>query len=399
MEALRTIGIRLRLVGILAAIAAAGLPALAAQDLKITIPRHSELTPVQRLNRDGVEAIRKNDYEKAEALFYKAYLYDPTDPFTLNNLGYVAELNGKLTRAQQLYKLASEQGTDAFVSLSNEKNLEGHRMSYALDSIKDIPMRVNRMNFDAMTLMSENRYWEAETLLQQARRLDPQNSYTLNNLGVASESIGDYEDALSYYNAAANARSKEPVVVTAATGWRGKPISEMAANNLKRLQARMKTLNSNEAQSALLAARGVNALNQNDWDTARKDFLDAYKLNPYSAFSLNNAGYVAERDGDTETAQFFYQRARSADDASAKVGLATRQLAQGNALGTVANWNDQETQGKIDEEHQLRLQQKGPIELLHRNGSPVVNSKPQAAPPAADQPPPVSPNTTPQLPQ
>jgi tetratricopeptide (TPR) repeat protein len=272
-------------------------------------------------------------------------------------------------------------------------------MSYALDSIKDIPMRVNRMNFDAMTLMSENRYWEAETLLQQARRLDPQNSYTLNNLGVASESIGDYEDALSYYNAAANARSKEPVVVSAATEWRGKPISEMAANNLKRLQARMKTLNSNEAQSALLAARGVNALNKNDWDTARKDFLDAYKLNPYSAFSLNNAGYVAERDGDTETAQFFYQRARSADDASAKVGLATRQLAQGNALGTVANWNDQETQGKIDEEHQLRLQQKGPIELLHRNGSPVVNSKPQAAPPAADQPPPVSPNTTPQLPQ
>lgn len=378
---------------------ATGLPAHAAQDLKITIPRHSELTPVQRLNRDGVEAIRKNDYEKAEALFYKAYLYDPTDPFTLNNLGYIAELNGQLDRAQQFYKLASEQGTDAFVSLSNEKTLQGHRMSYALDTIKDIPMRVNRMNFDAMTLMSQNRYWEAETLLQQARRLNPQNIYTLNNLGVASESIGDYQDALSYYYAAANTHSKEPVVVTVASSWRGKPISEMAADNYKRLQARMKTLNSNEAQAALLAARGVYALNQNDWQTARKDFLDAYKLNPYSAFSLNNAGYVAERDGDTETAQFFYQRARSADDANAKVGLATRQLAQGSALEAVAGWNDQETEQKIQEQHELKLQQKGPIELLHRNGTPVVNSKPQAPPPPADQPPPVSPNTVPQIPQ
>jgi hypothetical protein len=32
--------------------------------LKITIPRRSELTPVQRLNREGVEAVKKQQYEK-----------------------------------------------------------------------------------------------------------------------------------------------------------------------------------------------------------------------------------------------------------------------------------------------------------------------------------------------
>ncbi|MGH9350915.1 MAG: hypothetical protein ACRD2G_01930, partial [Terriglobia bacterium] len=53
-----------------------------AGDLKITLPRRSELTPVQRLNREGVEAVRKHRYEKAEAIFYKAYIYDPSDPFT-----------------------------------------------------------------------------------------------------------------------------------------------------------------------------------------------------------------------------------------------------------------------------------------------------------------------------
>src|SRR6516225_2521150 len=80
---------------------------------QVNLPRRSKLTPVQRLNRDGVEAIKKNDYVSAEALFYKAYLYDPADPFTLNNLGYVAELEGELDRANQFYQLASEQGSNA----------------------------------------------------------------------------------------------------------------------------------------------------------------------------------------------------------------------------------------------------------------------------------------------
>lgn len=390
---------RLKVLAVVGVLAGFGLQLAGAQDWKITIPRHSELTPVQRLNRDGVEAIRKNDYEKAESLFYKAYLYDPTDPFTLNNLGYIAELQGELNRAQQFYKLSSEQGTDAFVALSNEKSLQGRRMSDALNSAKDLPMQINRMNFDAMSLMAQDRYWEAETLLRQALRLDPNNSYTLDNLGVASESIGDYEGALRYYRAAASQRSREPVVVTVDAAWRGKPISQVAADNASRLQARMRTLNSNDARAALLASLGVNALNRNDWDTARRDFLEAYSLDPYSAFALNNAGYVAERQGDTETAQFFYQKARAASNADTKVGLASRNGFQGNTLGVVANWNNQETQNKIDAFREMRHEQKGPIQLLHRNGTPVATSSPKTPPSAQDQAPPPSTNSVPNIPQ
>src|SRR6516225_9959226 len=86
---------------------------------QINLPRRSKLTPVQRLNRDGVEAIKKNDYVSAEALFYRAYLYDPADPFTLNNLGYVAELRGQLDRAQKYYEMATKQGFDAPIDLSS----------------------------------------------------------------------------------------------------------------------------------------------------------------------------------------------------------------------------------------------------------------------------------------
>lgn len=373
-------GVRLTRLIPVAILVCSGFTQCYAQDLKITLPRHSQLTPVQRLNRDGVDAVRKLQYQRAEALFYKAYLYDPSDPFTLNNLGYIAELQGQLDRAQNFYKLAAEQGTDAFIDQSNEKELEGKRMSYALDSLKDIPMRVNRMNFDAMTLLSQDRGYEADTLLRTALGLDPQNAFTLNNLGVADEAIGDYDQALRYYNAAAAARSTDPAVVTLAGAWRGKPVSQMAAANAQRLERRMEDLNNNQARSALLASRGVAAINRNDWTSARHDFLQAYKLNPYSAFSLNNAGYVAEREGDVETAQFFYQKAQQADDAGTHVGLATQHAAEGNPLGSIATRNDQESENKLEAEQEARHRQTSPIQLLHRDGTPVVPSRPTVPP-------------------
>jgi len=339
-----------------------------------------------------VEEVRKHNYGKAEQLFYKAYLYDPSDPFTLNNLGYIAELQGELSRAQTFYKLASEQGTDAFIDLSSDKAFQGQRMSVALNSLRDTPMQVNRMNFDAMNLLAQHRAEEAETLLKQALQLDPQNGFTLNNLGVTEESIGDYEAAMRYYDAAANARSTEPVVVTAASAWRGKPVSEVATANAAQLQQRLKTIDLPAARAAMLASRGVTALNQNNWTTARQDFLEAYHSDPYSAFSLNNAGYVAEREGDVETANYFYAKARAAGDAAAKVGLATTMAAEGFPLQSVATNNDQETQGKLDAIREERRQQKGPVELLHRNGTPVKSSE-STPPPPNDQAP------EPQLPQ
>jgi Flp pilus assembly protein TadD len=368
-----------------------------AQNLKITFPKRSELTPVQRLNRDGVDAVRRQQYEKAEAIFYKAYLYDPSDPFTLNNLGYIAELQGQLDRAQSFYKLASEQGTDAFIDESNEKDLQGKRMSYALNNLHDAPMRVNRMNFDAMSLLSQNRGAEAVTLLQTALRIDPQNSFTLNNLGVAEEAVGDYDQALRDYDAAAALRSTEPAVVTLTGAWRGRPVSQMAAANAQRLEQRIQDLNNKDVRAALLASRGVAAINRNDWSTARQDFLQAYSLNPYSAFSLNNAGYVAEREGDIETAEFFYAKAQQANDAHSPVGLATQHGAEGNALAVVATRNDEETESKLDQEREARHRQTGPIELLHRDGTPVATSKPAPAQPSS--PDNATPYSTPPAPQ
>jgi Flp pilus assembly protein TadD len=360
------------LLAIIAVMVSFGAPNARARDLKLTLPRHSELTLVQRLNREGVDAIRKQQYEKAETLFYKAYLFDPGDPFTLNNLGYISELQGQLERAQKFYALSSEQATDAVIDRANAKRLEGKPMRDAFGTLQDKPMQVNRMNVEAVRLLAAGRASEADLLLQKALALAPRNIFTLNNIGVAKEARGDYDEALTFYMAAADSHSTEPVIVTLNRAWRGKPVSIMAADSAKKLRERMQKAAGSQAQAALLAVRGVSATNRNDWPTARKDFLKSYSLDPYSAFSLNNIGYLSEMDGDLETAEFFYARAEKAEDAKLRVGLATRSSAEGKHISAVAVDSDQKVDGRIIQENQARRRHAGPIELKHRDDTPVV---------------------------
>ncbi len=358
------------------------LPASWAGDkiIHLTLPRRSHLTPVQQLNRDGVSAIKKHDYERAAVLFYKAYLYDPTDPFTLNNLGYVAELQGHMDRARRFYDLASRQSSSAEIDVSNTKGLEGKPMRAALDGLEDLSMRVNRMNMDAMQLLRENRGFEATGILKAALALDRKNPFTLNNLGVAHDAIGDYDNALAYYSQAADEHSEEPAVVTLNESWRGRPVSKMAAESAKRLQKRMRDMTPAEMQSVMFTIRGVAAANQNDWGAARQNFLRAYSLNPRSAFCLNNRGYVAEQDGDLETAQFFYEKARKADDSGARVGLATQLTAEGRDLISVASDSNEKVDTALEEYSRERRRDTGPIELTPRGAGQEQNPPPGQAP-------------------
>jgi Flp pilus assembly protein TadD len=340
---------------------------------KITLPRRSQLSLVQRLNREGVQAVEKHDYEKAEALFYKAYLYDPADPFTLNNIAYISEIEGQMERAEKFYALAAEQGSDARIDLSSAKSLEGRPMKSAMVELKDVSMRVNRMNLDAMRLHSEDRDSEAIEKLQQTLTLDPRNAFTLNNLGVVEESTGDLAEALRYYNESAQTGSVAPVVETTDRSYRGAPVHQIAGENAARLQSRMQNAGSADERAALLAVDGVLAVNRNDWTTARQDFIREYSLSPESAFSLNNRGYVAEKDGDLESAQFFYEKAGKAYDTNVRVGFATRISAQGDSVAKVAAGSDTKVQSALDEYSRERRHQPGPIELVPRqnNGTPT----------------------------
>lgn len=360
---------------------ASGASGLRDKELRITVPRWSRLTPVQQLNRDGVEAARKHQVEKAQALFFKAYLYDPTDPFTLNNLGYAAELAGDAQRANELYALAEKQDCDATIELSSLDKLKGKPMLYALQDLNDAPLRLNRLNVQAIELLAENRGFEAARLLERALTLDPGNPFTLNNLGVADELTGDLEGALESYGRAAASPNAAVVIVSPQKSWRGKPVRELAAASRKRVEARLNEEGPAKARAAMLALRGVTAVNGNDWGAAKQDFLQAAEFDPASAFALNNLGFIAEKNGDLETADFFYRKARRAEDAGAAVGAATQPAAHGRPLAAVAAAGDAEVDKKLDSLSRARHTEEAP-ELIPRGpgADPAAEAPPDTVP-------------------
>jgi Flp pilus assembly protein TadD len=358
-------------------------PQARAGDIKITIPRRSHLTPVQRLNQEGVEAIRKHSYEKAETCFYKAYLLDPDDPFTLNNLGYVSELKGQVDRAQNYYKLAGQLSTEAVIAKASSPRLEGRELKEAL-TIPNAPLEINRDNVEAVRLLSQGRGPEADLLLQKTLKTDPNNVFTLNNLGVAKEMEGETQEALRYYDSAASRSTDAAAVVTLNKNWRGKPVAEMAAQNARNLRTRLETQMNLETRLAELNARGVSAINRNEPNDAEQDFLEAYKLDPNNAFANNNIGYLSELQGDRETAQFFYDRAQQLGGANMQVGLASRSSAEGQRLGQVASDNDAKVEVKVQQERELRRQQREPI-ILRRRDNSVVQEPSSPAPTAPQQ--------------
>src|SRR5438067_2350992 len=130
---------------------------LSAGDLRSTIPKRSNPTPVQALNREGVKAVEKHQIEKAQKLFYKAYLIDPDDPFTLNNLGFISELQGKVERAQRYYELASRQESDTTIDQASIPELKGKPLTEITTAFGNRDLRVNRGDVQAMSLLSQRR--------------------------------------------------------------------------------------------------------------------------------------------------------------------------------------------------------------------------------------------------
>ncbi len=341
--------------------------------LRISIPKHSKPTPVQALNRDGVKAVEKHDYERAKKLFYKAYLIDPNDPFTLNNLGYMAELDGDVDRAQRFYQLSQDQNSQATVDQSSNEDLKGKTIAAVAGHAQTGNVELNVLNVEAISLLNKDRVAEADETLQKALRLNPRDPFTLNNMGYVKEKEGELESAINYYRAAANSNSDEPVVVTVNKSWRGRPISKVAAANAKKVETALKKEDSTEAKVARLNQRGVSALNANDRKKAREYFEQAYKLDPNDAFALNNMGYVAELNGDRESADYYYAKAKEADNHEKHVTLASRPEDEGKKLVEVANKNDNKAEASIAAEQELlRRSGKTPALIERQTGRPVV---------------------------
>jgi Flp pilus assembly protein TadD len=342
--------------------------------LRIPLPKKSKYTPVQQLNRDGVEALKKHNVDRAKRLFYRAYLIDPDDPFTLNNLGYVSEMEGDMNRAQRFYDQAQVNNSQALVEKSTVKEVEGKTVATVAGRTAEGPLRVNALNSEALDLLKKDRAPEADLFLQQALKLEPNNPFTLNNLGFAKEKEGELEQAVKYYNQAASTGSRDPVVIAINSDWRGKAISEIAARNAEKATQELSKSGNTQDRVARLNLRGVSAMNRNERRTAREYFQQAYKLDANNAFALNNMGYLAEMEGDRETAQEFYERAREAERAGARVAVSTRPEAEGRSLDQVAQQSDSLVETKMQSDLEAKRRQAAPPALHTRDNRIVVDN-------------------------
>jgi Flp pilus assembly protein TadD len=338
-------------------------------DLRVPLPRKSPETPVQQLNREGVKELKRGHVNKAKERFVKAYLLDPDDPFTLNNLGYIAELEGDADRALKYYQLAATTPTDAVIDEASIAGLKGQPVSAALQSSEVSAYQRNRANFQAMALLEKGRTFEAEMILKRAIQSDPKNPFLLDSLGYVMESEGDLQGALQYYTEAADLHSDERVVLTPRRRWRGRPISEIAANNAALVREALSKGEDTDSQVARLNLRGVAALNHNDTTDAQKYFSDAYRLDPSNAFTLNNIGYIAELVGDRETAEMYYDAARTALESNEKVTYATRPDAEGRRMMSVAGTNEDDVDATLKAIQARKRTDRHPIRLMLRDGS------------------------------
>jgi Flp pilus assembly protein TadD len=346
-----------------------------ASDVKIPVPQRSLSMPTQKLNREGVAELKHGHREKAKRLFYKAYLLDPQDPFTLNNLGYISELEGDANRALRYYALAAQQHTDAIIDRSSEAALKGKPLEAAFEQVQNSDQEVSKINERAIVLLQNGRVFEARNLLRSALQQHPQDPFLLNNLGYAMESVGDLEGALKSYSAAASLHSTQRIVVTPRAKWRGKPVSDVAKENAVAISQQISHGEGVEAATARFNLRGVAALNDNNPSAARGFFLQAYQEDSQNAFTLNNLGYVSELEGDWESAESFYEAARSGRDANERVNYSTRPQAEGEKIDNLANDNQSDVDATMKAMQQAKRRVQKPIELMRRGADSVGNQQ------------------------
>jgi len=348
-------------------LALAGTNLAFAGNLQIPIPERSVSTPSQKLNREGVAELRHGHQKRAKRLFYRAYLLDPNDPFTLNNLGYVAELEGDADRALRYYALAARDHTDAIIDRSSEAALKGKPLDEAFRQVQSADREISKVNEQAIVLLHQGHVFEARNLLQSALPRHANNPFLLNNLGYALEAIGDVEGALRCYSQAASLHSTQRVVVSPRVKWRGRPVSEVAGENAVALTRQIASGEGVEAATARLNLRGVAALNDNNQSDAKDFFLQAYKEDAQNAFTLNNLGYIAELSGDRETAEMYYEAARSGRDANARVSYSTRRDAEGQKIDTLAVGNQSDVEATLRAVQEAKRRAQRPIELKRRD--------------------------------
>jgi hypothetical protein len=82
-------------------------------------------TPSQEQLADSIQAYREGNVQKFIQMTKKAYETDPNDPYVINNMGVVNELEGNRTAALAKYKEAAQKAGDRMIRYSQSDKDQG----------------------------------------------------------------------------------------------------------------------------------------------------------------------------------------------------------------------------------------------------------------------------------
>ncbi len=81
---------------------------------------------------------------------------------------------------------------------------------------------------------------EYKSLVKEAYQTDPNNPYVLNAMGTVAEEDGKYKEAAGFYEKAMASAGDARVAVSDVKGDQGMLLKDLAAQNLKNVQSKVK---------------------------------------------------------------------------------------------------------------------------------------------------------------
>jgi hypothetical protein len=158
-------------------------------------------------------------------------------------MGFVMESEGDLQSALKYYSAAASLRSNDVILVSPNVKWRGKPISeVASDNAKavsrtiakgeDLQAQVARLNLRGVAALNHNDPQAAKGFFQQAYKLDPNNAFSLNNMGYVSELEGDRETAETYYADARAAADRNSVVTYASRrDAEGQPVGSVAQQN------------------------------------------------------------------------------------------------------------------------------------------------------------------------
>ena len=153
---------------------------------------------VNELNSEALGLLNRDRAPEADVVLQAALKIDPKNPFTLNNMGFAKEKEGELESAIRYYDSSAATGSREPIVIAFNKSWRGKPISEVaqqnadksrkeLSKNQDMQARVARLNLRGVSAMNRNDRKAARDSFEQAYKMDPKNSFALNNMGYLAE--------------------------------------------------------------------------------------------------------------------------------------------------------------------------------------------------------------------